>query len=151
MPSAVPRRSRNHPAAIFMPGGYTHASAAPVRNRRAKMAAADGAAMIARLAHAPSTQPAPKSRRALIASARLVTAVTSVPATNPACTAIVSHATIAVSSLYSAAIAGAPAVAENQSDIPSTSATATTSSIRRGNALGLIANDDLAAPATGPA
>ena len=34
MPSAKPRRSRNQPAAIFMPGGYTHASATPVRKRK---------------------------------------------------------------------------------------------------------------------
>src|SRR5712691_11621730 len=32
-PGAAPRRVSNQPAATFMPGGYTHASAAPVMTR----------------------------------------------------------------------------------------------------------------------
>src|SRR3954471_1110797 len=96
------------------------------------IAAVDGAKTIAAFAAAPSTHPIPNRRRALIASARLVTAVSSVPTTNPPCTAIVSQARVAVSRANSRAIAGAAAVAENHSVMPITSLRATTASIRRG-------------------
>src|SRR4051812_18030898 len=87
---------------------------------------------MAAFAAAPSTHPTPNRRRALIASARLVTAVSSVPTTNPPCTAIVSQARVAVSRANSRAMAGAAAVAENHSVMPITSLRATTASMRRG-------------------
>ena len=94
--------------------------------------AADGAKGIAALAIAPATQPSANSRRALIASARFNSALTSVPATNPPCTAIVSHGIPALVIPNSAAIAGAAAVAENQSVIPRKSPVATSDNMRRG-------------------
>ena len=70
-------------------------------------------------------------------SARLVSAVTSVPATNPAWTAMVSQARQPASSANSPAIWGAAAVAENHSVMPRISAIATSSSIRRGRGSGI--------------
>src|SRR5262249_6984491 len=135
-PSAVPRRSRNQPAAIFIPGGYTQASAAPVQNRSPMMAPAEGATAIAALQQAPNRQPPAKSRLALTASARFVTTVTTVPNTNAARTGIVSHARAPASSAKSREMAGAAAVAENQSVMPRTSPAATHASIRAGTDIG---------------
>ena len=56
-------------------------------------------------------------------SARLGNAATAVPATNPSCTAIVSHPACASLSLYCAASSGYSALAVNQSDMPMSSAT----------------------------
>src|SRR5262249_49629735 len=105
----------------------------PVQKRSAMMTAEDGAATIAALTIAPTAHPIANKRRALIASATLVTAVSSVPATNPPCTAIVSQARAATSMRYSAAIAGAAAVAENHNVMPSTSPTAMSASMRHGD------------------
>jgi hypothetical protein len=104
-----------------------------VQNRSATMTAEEGAAVIETLKNAPSMQPMANRRRALIASARLVTAVSSVPTTKPPWTAIVNHARAAASMRYSAPIAGAAAVAENHSVIPSTSPTAISASVRHGD------------------
>ena len=130
MPSAVPRRSRNHPATIFRPGGYTHASATPVHTRRRMTATALSANGMAALAAAPMAHPAANSRRALRTSARLSSALVNVPATNPAWTAIVSHAVPARDSASASAIAGAAAVAENHSVMPRNWPVATSSSMR---------------------
>src|SRR5579859_2209275 len=94
--------------------------------------AEDGAAAIDALKIAPRTHPAANRRRGVIASARLVTAVRSVPTTNPPCTAIVSHARVPTSIRYSPAIAGAAAVAENHNVMPRTSPRAMSVSIRHG-------------------
>ncbi len=96
------------------------------------MAPAVGATVIAALQAAPARHPAVNSRRALMASAAFVTAVRRVPATNPACTAMVSQARMAVSSANSRATDGAAAVAENHSVMPRISPAATSASIRRG-------------------
>src|SRR5262249_56460526 len=72
-PSAVPRRSRNQPAAIFIPGGYTQASAAPVQNRSPMMAPAEGAKAIAALQQAPNRQPHATHSHALTQSALFLT------------------------------------------------------------------------------
>jgi hypothetical protein len=117
-PSALPRRSRNQPAAIFMPGGYTQASAAPVMKRSATIADASDVYAMAALAVAPARQPAANSRRALKTSARLSSALTSVPATKPPWTATVSQVVADSPSESSAAMRGAAAVAENHSVIP---------------------------------
>ena len=131
-PSALPRRSRNQPAAIFIPGGYTHASAAPVSRRSAMMVDPSDDQAIAAFAAAPATQPAANSRRALKTSARLSTALISVPATNPPCTAMVSHAVADSPRASSDAMRGAAAVAENHSVIPKNCPRATSASIRCG-------------------
>jgi zinc protease len=57
-------------------------------------------------------------------------ALASVPTTNPACTAMVSHEDSLLVKANSRASAGVTAVAENHSVIPKNSATATTASIR---------------------
>src|SRR5262245_46773172 len=107
------------------------ASAAPVAKRSAIACPAPPAYAIAALATAPATHPAAKSRRALSTSARFNRALASVPATNPACTAIVSHAVAEGESDRSAAIAGAAAVAENHSVMPRNWPRAVAASIRR--------------------
>src|SRR5438105_2909019 len=117
-PSAAPRRFSNQPAAIFIPGGYTHASAAPVQTRSTISSAGPAARTSAAFDAAASTQPIANRRRALITSGRLASADTSVPITNPPCTAIVSHAVSAPVRWNSATIGPFAAVAENQSVIP---------------------------------
>jgi len=81
---------------------------------------------------APATQPMANSRRALITSARFSRALTSVPATKPPCTAMVSHAVADSSSVNSAAMRDAAAVAENHKVRPRNCARATSASIRCG-------------------
>ena len=132
MPNAAPRRSRNQPAAIFRPGGYTHASARPVVNLRAIIVAGVPASAIDALATAPATHPSANSRRALRTSARFSVALINVPTTNPACTAIVSQAMPDEEMESSVAMAGAAAVAENQSVMPSNWAAAINRSMRFG-------------------
>ena len=61
-------------------------------NRHATASTGDGAVVTSALATAAPTQPMANTHRALMRSARLNSALTSVPATNPPCTAIVSHA-----------------------------------------------------------
>src|SRR5262245_4267985 len=67
---------------------------------------------------------AAKSRRVLMTSGRFDSADISVPQTNPSWTASVSQAAAESESRHSAWIAGTDADAENQRDIPSSSATA---------------------------
>jgi hypothetical protein len=135
MPSARPRPSRNQPAAIFMPGGYTSASDAPVRKRNAMTLAPPGATSTAALVSAPTTDPRNINTRALRTSARFATALTSVPATKPACTAIVSHAAWFGAMSYSAISRGVIAVAENHNVMPRNCASETTPSIFQAEAL----------------
>ena len=83
MPIANPRPSLNHPAAIFIPGGYTPASAAPVSNRQAiaivmPLETATPSVAIVASAADPAT-----SRRADRRSANVRIALTSAPPTNP--------------------------------------------------------------------
>src|SRR5262245_17750038 len=132
IPNAAPRRSRNHPAAIFRPGGYTQASASPVPNLSAMMVPGVLANAIDPLAIAPATHPIANSRRALSTSARFNVALNSVPTTNPACTAIVSQAIVDEEIESSLAMEGAAAVAENQRVMPSNWAAATRKSMRCG-------------------
>ena len=86
----------------------------------------------AALATAPATHPTAIRTRGLITSARLAIAVASVAATNPACTAIVSHAPWVGDSSKASASDGVTAVAENHSDMPSSSARASAPSMRHG-------------------
>ena len=74
------------------------------------------------------------SRRACSRSARFSTALTSVPATKPPCTAIVSHAVCPGLSLNSRTSAGVTAVAENHSVMPRNSPEASRASIAHGEA-----------------
>ena len=103
-----------------------------MQKRRARIAPAVGTAVIAALQAAPARHPSANRRRALMASAAFVSAVLRVPATNPACTAMVSQARQPGSRSNSLAICGAAAVAENHNVMPRISAAATSSSIRRG-------------------
>ena len=128
-PSASPRRSRNQPAASFMPGGYTHASEMPVRKRRPMTASPEGAHSTAALVAAPASAPRNNRTRAFSTSDRLAIALASVPATKPAWTAIVSHAARAADSANSSTSTGVTAVAENHSVMPKNSATASAASI----------------------
>jgi len=96
-PSAVPLLALNQPATSFMPVGYTSASALPVAKRQATASTGDGAVAVIAFARAAAMQPAANTQRALTRSARLSIALTSVPATNPPCTAMVSHAAWALS------------------------------------------------------
>ena len=85
----------------------------------------------AALAAAPATQPMPMRTRGFTTSARLVIAVASVAATNPAWTATVSHAVWEADNSKASASDGVTAVAENHSDMPSSSATASAPSMRQ--------------------
>ena len=133
-PSAAPRRSANHPAAIFMPGGYTHASEMPVAIRSAIRLNGVGAPTRPALATAPQMQPAAKSRRGLMTSGRFRIADASVPMTNPPWTAIVSHAASPDVRWNSATIGAVAAVAENQSVMPRNIASDSHASCRRATA-----------------
>src|SRR5579859_466178 len=64
MPIAVPRPLRNHPAASFIPGGYTPASAAPVARRSTTPIVALGANATPTVAAAATTALPAISRRA---------------------------------------------------------------------------------------
>src|SRR6267142_5147770 len=63
-PIASPLPSLNHPAAIFIPGGYTPASAAPVSSRHVIPSAMLGAAATPSVAAAASTADPATRRRA---------------------------------------------------------------------------------------
>src|SRR5436309_181587 len=115
MPSAAPRWRSNQPAATFMPGGYTQASAAPVAMRSAMRTAGSPARTSPAFAAAPATQPRANSHRGLMMSGRLSAAERSVPATKPPWTAIVSHAVAAGVRWNFATIDAVAAVAENHS------------------------------------
>src|SRR5437660_12537143 len=123
--------SRYHPATIFIPGGYTPASAAPVSMRRAMPSPGPGANATPRVARpASQAQPAIR-RRADQRSESVSSADPSAPATKPSCTEIVSQAPPAVSSRHTRESAGATADAENHGAMPHSSDTASTASTRR--------------------
>src|SRR5262245_56741236 len=132
-PRAVPRRCWNQPAATFIPGGYTPASAAPVAKRSARTSVVFAARTRSAFAMLPTTHPSANRTRGLMRSARLSNALNSVPATKRRGTAIVSHGLTAWGRRRSAIIAGATALAENQSVIAKNSVTAIHASMRAGD------------------
>ncbi len=108
---------------IFIAGGYAPARHTPVANRR--MSAGQrletrraSAALVA----APSTMPTVITARAEKTSGRLVSALRSVPAMKPACTAIVRPAAPPAVRPHSRVRAGRTADALNQSERASSSA-----------------------------
>src|SRR5687768_5452926 len=88
-----------------------------------------GATIAGALATAPTREPMNIKVRGLKMSARLPSALTSVPATKPACTAMVSHAACPGGMLNSRTSRGVTAVAENHSVMPRNWASETTASI----------------------
>src|SRR5882672_6599598 len=132
IPIAQPRPSRNHPAAIFIPGGYTPASAAPVRSRQAIPILIPRENATPSVASAASAADPATNRRADKRSASVKIALTSAPATNPSWTEIVSQAVVTGESCQRRASVGATADALNQGAIASSSAMATTARTRRG-------------------
>src|SRR5688572_26389382 len=119
IPMAIPRPARHHPAAILIPGGYTPASATPVTNRSttASRGRVDGNAR--RMVATPAvTADAAANRFALQRSLSSSMALKNVPATNPSCTIMVSHAAVAGALPHSAIIPGAATVALNHGVIP---------------------------------
>src|SRR2546428_6737985 len=89
MPIAQPRAARNHPAASFIPGGYTPARAAPVRNRHAIAGVGPPDAATPMVATAASAALPATRRRVDHMSESVSTALTSAPATKPSCTELV--------------------------------------------------------------
>ena len=85
-----PRSSLHHVAISFIPGGYTPASATPVRNRKRERTRAQSSTGIAALKAPPRLRRA-HQQAIRIRSARLKIALKSAPTTNPICTLIVSH------------------------------------------------------------
>src|SRR5204863_3118577 len=108
-PIASPLPSLNHPAAIFIPGGYTPASAAPVRSRQATPVAKPVEAATPTVAAAASAPQPATRRRAEKRSASVKMALTSAPATNPSCTEIVSQDVPPWESCHTRASVGATA------------------------------------------
>lgn len=98
--------------------------------RSTTIALRDGANAMAAFAIAPPPQPTAKRRRAWITSARFRMALANVPATKPACTAIVSQAVAPGVNASSRAIAGDAAVAENHNAMPRNCAMAIRHSMR---------------------
>src|SRR5438046_1847145 len=84
---------------------------------------------------APRSAETAKTWRVLKTSGKLRSALIKVPATNPICTDSVSHDVVAMPRCHSRAICGAAADAANQSDMPRSSASASSSSARNGAAL----------------
>ena len=70
-PSAAPRRRSNQPAAIFIPSGYTQASAAPVATCRTMRPTGPSAPTSAALAAAATRQPTANSRRGSMMSRQI--------------------------------------------------------------------------------
>src|SRR5881628_560602 len=130
-PIASPRPSRYHPAAIFIPGGYTPAKAAPVSIRNAIAVPGVGANATPSVARPASAAQPATSRRADQRSDSVSSADASAPATKPSCTEIVSHAPPVASSRQTRDRAGATADAENHGAIPHNSDAASTASTRR--------------------
>ena len=131
MPIAQPRPSRNQPATIFIPGGYTPASAAPVATRRAMPTVGFEALATPTVASAAATADTWTSRRADQRSLRVRTAETSAPRTKPSCTEIVSQAVPVGVSCHTRESVGATADALNHGAIAKSSAMASTASTRR--------------------
>src|SRR6266550_7891242 len=132
IPIASPLPSLNHPATIFIPGGYTPASAAPVSSRQAIPIAIPLETATPSVASAASAADPATNRRADKRSASVKIALTSAPATNPSWTEIVSQAVVTGESCQTRARVGATADALNQGAIASSSATARTARTRRG-------------------
>ena len=121
--NASPRCRRVQVAASFSPGGYTPARNAPVKNRNT--APSSGPAAIRAKPAVVSAAPAAlsaNSRAASKRSGRLRTPLTSVPATNPNCTASVSQAAAPAVRCHSAWMSGATAAALNHGASASSSA-----------------------------
>src|SRR5581483_8658487 len=117
---------------IFIPGGYTAASAAPATPRSAIAHTTPGAPATPRVASAATTAPPANNRRADHRSASVNVADTSAPATKPSCTEMVSHAPPAGPRPQTAARAGVTAEALNHGAIAHASAAASTTSTRCG-------------------
>src|SRR5205809_198061 len=131
-PMASPRPSRYQPAAIFIPGGYTPASAAPVSIRSVSPTVGPEASATPTVASPAMSAHPETSRRADHRSDSVSTADTSAPTTKPSCTEIVSHAAPLVSSCHTRANAGPTAAAENHGAMAHNSEAASTASTRRG-------------------
>ena len=132
MPIASPRPSLNHPAAIFIPGGYTPASAAPVSNRHTIPIVIPLDNATPRVATAATAADPATSRRAERRSASVKIALTSAPPTKPSWTEIVSQAVVTGDSCQTRARVGATADALNQGAIARSSAMASTTRTRPG-------------------
>src|SRR5262245_31182913 len=132
IPIASPRPSLNHVAMIFIAGGYAPARHTPVANRSASPGPRlDAQKARALLAAAPRTMPMVITPRAEKTSGRLKRALASVPAMNPAWTAIVSPAAPPPLRPHSRARAGRTADALNQSDSANSSASESSVSWRQ--------------------
>src|ERR1035437_2511452 len=83
VPTASPHRARNQVAAIFIAGGYTPARKKPAANRETSAGPNPDAMASQALPAAPNRADAANRRLAGTMSARLSTADTAVPATNP--------------------------------------------------------------------
>ncbi len=131
IPMPSPRSWRVQVVMIFMPTGYTPASTIPVRNRRRRagirLVARRGISPVARAAS--SAEPA-KNRRTGTLSARVNADEPSAPTTKPICTDIVSQALPESLRPHASVRAGTTADAENQTDIASSSASESKSSVR---------------------
>src|SRR5207245_406943 len=113
IPIAKPRPSRNQPATIFIPGGYTPARAAPVTRRSAIPTTRVGAIATPSVASPATTADAWTSRRADQMSLSVSIADTSAPTTKPSCTEMVSQAAPAGPSCHRRESVGATAEALN--------------------------------------
>src|SRR5206468_3737755 len=131
VPIAHPRPSRNHPAAIFMPGGYTPARAAPVATRRAKPATGPRENDTPRVAAAAARLAPAASHRADQRSLSVNIALTSAPATKPSCTDIVSHEAPPGPNRHALESAGPTADALNHGAMAHSCATASMARTRR--------------------
>src|SRR5207247_2484215 len=123
--------SRNHPAAIFMPGGYTPARAAPVATRRAKPATGPRENDTPRVAAAAARLAPAASHRADQRSLSVNIALTSAPATKPSCTDIVSHEAPPGPNRHALESAGPTADALNHGAMAHSCATASMARTRR--------------------
>ncbi len=112
-----------------MAGGYTPARKKPVRKRRARAAAKPGATTSRALAAAAHSAEVANRDRAGTTSARLSSAAAAVPNTKPSWTTVVSQPACWALRPQSAWSCGATALAVNQSDIPSSSASESRSRI----------------------
>src|SRR5215207_1393080 len=131
-PKAVPRPRRNHVAIIFIPGGYTPARHTPTKKRSTTpVTKSDAKSPNAALTTAPAKADSANNFRELITSGRFSSALKSVPATKPNCTASVSQPAADSDRLHSARSAGTTAEAENHRDMQSNSAAPSRASARQ--------------------
>ncbi len=122
VPTATPRRARNHVDAIFIAGGYTPAKQQPAAKRDSSARRYDEVLASGRLANAPNTAAHENSNRAGMTSARFSNALSAVPTTKPNCTAVVSHPTSDALKLHTFASDGPTALPVNHNAMPSNSA-----------------------------